>query len=178
MSNFCLGETGRLETQSTIVITITGTTVMHCLLLSLLLSPSPSFSQHHTLIHTLSFPPVNKHRDRQAIANSFGSISSSLTLPTPPSSPLFLSLSLSPPLISVGSPGIIRQFQSSPARFTLFCGHWPACHTHIHGHTVTHTHTQKSHSPQSQRSGGGHDCAAMLSVSHTLLALTKEKIRF
>lgn len=83
-------------------------------------SPLPSFTQQATLKHTLSFSPVNIHRDRPAIANSFGSISFSLTFSPPSSLSHCISVSLFP-LISVGSPGINRQFQSSPARFTLFC---------------------------------------------------------
>lgn len=64
---------------------------------------------------------------------------------SPPSS-LSLSRSLST-LISVGSPGINRQFQSSAARFTLFCGQWPAyrTHTHTHTHERRRTLTQQSH---------------------------------
>lgn len=73
----------------------------------------------------LSFPPADVRRHRQAVANSF-SVCSKLELTT---QSLALSFSPSLPLISVGSCGIIRQFQSSPSRFSPCCGRWPAYQT-------------------------------------------------
>lgn len=90
----------------------------------------------------LSFAPVNIHRDRQTIANSFSATLSALSFSqsSPPPNPL----------ISVGSSRINRQFQSSPAWFTVYCGQWPAYHTHTEGIEVAHTLLLR------QRSRGGH----------------------